>query len=211
MIGIEREAYARQLHTRLLQLDPVAPAEFAETFLDELVRRLRAKAGPGHEESLLQDAATDALIDFVQHPTKFNAQKSAVLTYLTMAAYRDLLNKLTKEQRRQHREVPLEVVEETLDEGNNIVEPEIENESQVLDGMTAEKKTEILRMVNETFPDPRDRALLDLMINGERRTSAFCSALEIQDLSPKEQRKIVKRHKDRITKRLQRLGGKIHG
>jgi RNA polymerase sigma-70 factor (ECF subfamily) len=207
MSGIEREEYARQLHARLLQLDPVAPAEFAEAFLDELVRRLRAKAGSGSEETLLHDASTNALLDYVQHPSKFNHRKSALLTYLTMAAYRDLLNMLAKEQRRRRREVPLQSVEETLSDGNNT----IELENQVLDGMTATKRTELLRTVAETFPDARDRALLDLMMNGEWRTAAFCDVLGIQTLTPDEQRKIVKRHKDRITKRLQRLGGKIHG
>ena len=207
MNGIEREEYARQIHARLLQLDPVAPAEFAEAFLYELVRRLRAKAGSGYEEALLHDAATDALIDYVQHPSKFNPRKSALLTYLTMAAYRDLLNMVAKEQRRRRREVPLQVVEETLSERNNIIEPE----DQVLNGMPAAKRTELLRMVAETFPDSRDRALLELMMNGERRTTVFSDVLGIQALTPDEQRKIVKRHKDRITKRLQRLGGKIHG
>jgi len=205
--GVEREEYARQLHARLLQQDPVAPAEFAEAFLEELVRRLRAKASSGYEETLLQDAATDALLDYVQHPSKFNPRKSALFTYLTMAAHRDLLNMLTKEKRRRNRELPLQDVEETLNQGNNIVE--IEN--YVLDDMTAAKKEDVLRLVAETFPDTRDRALLELMMNGERRTTAFCNVLGIQALTPDEQRKIVKRHKDRITKRLQRLGGKIHG
>ena len=207
MEGIEREEYARQLHTRLLQLDPVAPADFAEAFLDELVRRLRAKAGSGYEETVIQDAATDALMDYVQHPSKYNPRKSALLTYLTMAAYRDLLNIIAKEQRRRRREVPLQVVEETLNGRNNIVEPG----DQVLNGMTETEKAELLRMINETFPDSRDRAFLELMMDGERRTTIFSDILGIQSLSLDEQRKIVKRHKDRITKRLQRLGGKIHG
>jgi RNA polymerase sigma factor (sigma-70 family) len=207
MKGIEREEYARQLHVRLLQLDPLAPAEFAEAFLEELVRRLRAKTGSGYEEILLQDAATDALLDYVQHPSKFNPQKSALFTYLTMAAYRDLLNMITKEQRRRRREVPLQNVEETLSEGNNIIEVE----EQVLDSMTAAERTELLRRVAEEFPNKRDSELLDLMMNGERRTAVYSNVLGIQNLTLSEQRKIVKRHKDRITKRLQRLGGKIHG
>jgi RNA polymerase sigma-70 factor (ECF subfamily) len=207
MHGIEREEHARQLHARLLQLDPVAPAEFAEAFLDELVRRLRAKAGPGYEETLFHDAATDALIDYIQHPSKFNPRKSALLTYLTMAAYRDLLNIIAKEQRRRRHEVQLQDVEETLSAGNNIIEPE----DQVLNGITMTERAELLRMVAETFPDSCDRAFLELMVNGERRTTIFSDVLGIQSSPPDEQRKIVKRHKDRITKRLQRLRGKIHG
>jgi len=205
--GTGREEYALQLHTRLLQQDPVAPAEFAEAFLDELFRRLKAKAGPGYEEALLQDAATDALLDYVQHPSKFKPHKSALLTYLTMAAYRDLLNMLAKEQRRRRREVPIEAVEESLVDGNNLVE----TESQILDSMTTAERIEVLRTVGKVFPDARDRAFLKLMMDGERRTAVFCNVLGIQALTPDEQRKIVKRHKDRITKRLQRFGGKIRG
>ncbi|MBA7606713.1 hypothetical protein ES703_13863 [subsurface metagenome] len=207
MSGIEREEYARQLHTRLLQQDPVAPSEFAASFLDELARRLRAKAGSSYEDTLILDAATDALLDYVQHPSKFNPSKSALFTYLTMAAYRDLLNMIAKEQRRQRREVPLQVVEETMSAGNNT----IELENQVLGGITETKRAELLRRVAETFPDKRDRKLLSLMMEGERKTAAYTNILGIQALSLDEQRKTVKRHKDRITKRLQRLGGKIHG
>ena len=203
----EREEYTRQLHSRLLQQDPVAPSEFAETFLDELVRRLRGKAGPGYEETLLKDAAIDALLDYVQHPSKFDPNKSAILTYLTMAAYGDLLNMIAKEQRRKRREVPLQVVEETLSAGNNT----IERENQVLTGITGTKRDELLRRVAETFPDKRDRKLLNLMMDGERKTAAYTNILGIQGLTLDEQRKIVKRHKDRITKRLQRLGSKING
>lgn len=207
MKGEEREEYARQLHARLLEGDPAAPGDFAEAFLGELVQRLRAKARPSCEDASVRDAATDALLDYVQHPSKFKPNKSALMTYLTMAAYRDLLNSVAKEQRRRCREVPLQVVEETLDQGNNEVEPE----NGVLDGMTAEKRTELLQTVSKMFPDARDRAFLELMMNGERKTSAFCRVLGIQTLTPDEQRRAVKRHKDRITKRLQRLGGKVNG
>ena len=207
MRDTEREEYVRQLHSRLLQQDPVAPSEFAETFLNELVRRLRAKASSGYDETLLLDAASDALLDYVKHPSKFDPSKSAILTYLTMAAYGDLLNMIAKEQRRQRREVPLQVVEETLSDGNNT----IELENRVLDGITGTERDELLRRVAETFPDESDRKLLNLMMDGERKTVEYSNILGIQTLALDEQRKIVKRHKDRITKRLQRLGGKING
>lgn len=205
MKGIEREKYALQLHARLLQRDPVAPSEFVEAFLDELVRRLRAKVDPHYEKTLFLDAATDALLDYVQHPSKFDPHKSALLTYLTMAAYRDFLNILAKQKRRRRHEVPLQAVEETLNRGNNMVEAE----NGALNHMKLKNNTEILRMVAEIFPDTRDRELLKLMMNGERKTVVFSDVLGIQSLPLDEQRKIVKQHKDRITKRLQRLGGRI--
>ncbi|MFA5400901.1 MAG: hypothetical protein WC359_10700 [Dehalococcoidia bacterium] len=207
MNGMEREKYADQLHQRLLQHDPVAPADFAETYLEELVRRLRARAGSVVDETLVRDAATDALLDYVQHPSKFNPKKSAIFTYLTMASYRDLQNMLVKEKRRGRREIQIQDVEISTDDGNNIVELD----NPILDNMSEMEIKDLLGRVAEIFPDARDRALLDLMIDGERRTIKYCSILGIQSLSADRQRKIVKQHKDRITKRLRRLGDKIHG
>jgi RNA polymerase sigma-70 factor (ECF subfamily) len=44
---------------------------------------------------------------------------------------------------------------------------------------------------------------------GERKTEAFAKVLEIESKSPEEQRREVKRHKDRIQKRLERYGKAI--
>lgn len=208
MSSKEKEEYARKLHARLIQLDPFAPAEFAESFLDELFRRLKAKAVFYSDDTLLRDATTDALLDYIEHPTKYNPKKSALLTYLTMAAYHDLLNMFAKEKRRQRRELPLDVVEEISDAGNNNIE---EYGNKVLDNMTTEEKAKLLRQIKETFPEKQDRKLLDLIIHSERRTDKYSEILGIQNLTSDEKRKIVKRHKDRITKRLQRLGGKVRG
>lgn len=202
----EKEEYARQLHARLIQLDPLAPAEFAVAFLDELFRRLKARAASSSDETFLRDATTDALLDYIQHPTKYNPKKSALLTYLTMAAYRDLLNMFAKEKRRRRRELPLDIVEEIPDDGNNQIE---EYENKVLESLTAAERAKILSQIEETFPGKQERELLDLIIHGERKTDKYSEILGIQNLTPDEQRKIVKRHKDRITKRLQRLGGKV--
>jgi RNA polymerase sigma-70 factor (ECF subfamily) len=204
--GTEKEEYARQLHARLIQLDPLAPAEFAEAFLGELYRRLKARAASNSDETLLRDATTDALLDYIQHPAKYNPKKSALLTYLTMAAYRDLLNMFAKEKRRRRRELPLDVVEEIPDDGNNKME---EYGNRVLDSLTTAERSKILSQVEAIFPGKQERELLDLIIHGERKTDKYSEILGIQNLSPDEQRKIVKRHKDRITKRLQRLGGKV--
>ncbi|OGO20589.1 MAG: hypothetical protein A2144_02785 [Chloroflexi bacterium RBG_16_50_9] len=206
MSSKEKEEYARQLHARLIQLDPLAPAEFAVAFLDELFRRLKARAASNSDETFLRDATTDALLDYIQHPTKYNPKKSALLTYLTMAAYRDLLNMFAKEKRRHRRELPLDIVEEIPDDGNNQIE---EYENKVLDSLTAAERAKILSKIEETFPGKQERELLDLIIHGERKTDKYSEILGIQNLTPDEQRKIVKRHKDRITKRLQRLGGRV--
>jgi RNA polymerase sigma-70 factor, ECF subfamily len=204
--GQSRQEHAYQLHQRLIQGDPLAPAELVETFIEELARRVRARAGPLNDDTLVRDAATDAMLAYLQQPQKVDLTKSGLLTYLTMSAYRDLLNMLARESRRKKREVPLEDVEHTLSVGNNTMEDDVLEKYGVF---TFEGKASLLQWVAEEFPDPVDRQLLDLMLSGERKTAAYSAMLGIQDSKPEEQRRIVKRHKDRLIKRLQRLGGRF--
>lgn len=63
--------------------------------------------------------------------------------------------------------------------------------------------------IYKLFPETRDLAILKLILAGEKKTEAFAKVLEIEDRSPQEKRREVKRHKDRIQKRLERYGKSI--
>lgn len=203
------EEPAGQLHQRLLQGDRLAPLELAEAFLEELVRRLRLRAPYVHDEALLRDAAADALMDYIQHPSKFNPNKSSLLSYLTMAARRDLLNMLDREKRKRRHEVNLpEGVENSPPSGNSMIEG-IEAWWEQYGFASPQEKDDFLRKVFELFSDPQERKVLELIICGERRTSAYSQMLGIENLDPKAQQRAVKRYKDRIIKRLKRLRGKF--
>ena len=210
----EQDAHALELHQRLFEGDPLAPSELVETFIEELVRRVRARAQITHDDFIVYDAVTDALLTYAQQPTKYNPAKSGLLTYLTMSAHGDYLNMLARERRREKREVPLEYVEHRLDVGNNLIEDLLIED--VLDTimeregiLTPEERTRLLQQVSERFPDPQDRQLLNLMLLGERKTAAYSTVLGILNSDKNEQRRIVKRHKDRLSKRLKRLGEKL--
>jgi RNA polymerase sigma-70 factor, ECF subfamily len=208
-----RDRYAQELHQRLLQDDPLAPAQLAEAFLDELVRRLRARAKSLHipDDAVVLDAATDALLKYIQEPHKYNPHRSGFLTYLTMSAYRDLQNLLDQASRRRRREIPLEDVEHSLSSRNN-VEEDLEEDSWQRRGIqTPEARATFLGRIAEEFPDLQDQQILSLMMSGERQTAAYSQVLGISHLEHKERQRIVKRHKDRLSKRLQRLGGKLGG
>jgi hypothetical protein len=56
----------------------------------------------------------------------------------------------------------------------------------------------------ELLEEPRDRAILRLMMDGVRETEEYAEVLQVHDLAQEEQREIVKRNKDRIKKTLQR-------
>lgn len=201
-------AYAHGLHERLLQGDPIAPAEIAEALLEPLVYRLRARTRHLVDDPLVYDAVTDALLTYLQQPGKFDPNKSSLLSYLTMAAHGDLRNNLARERRRKQREVALDDVEHRLFTGNEWGE---EVEDGVLDRLDfpSDSKGEIVKLALAEFPDEQDRRLLSLMMNGERKTAAYVNVLGIERADPDEQRRTVKRHKDRLTKRLERLGSKL--
>jgi RNA polymerase sigma-70 factor (ECF subfamily) len=69
----------------------------------------------------------------------------------------------------------------------------------------------LMERVMEEITDPMDRRILALMLQGERATAAYATVLGIQAAPEQEQKSIVKRHKDRISKRLERLGESIRG
>jgi RNA polymerase sigma-70 factor (ECF subfamily) len=188
-----------QLHASLLAGDPTAPSQVILAHLDPLTRRLRGRFPDIRDETLLLDAATDALLDYVQSPSKFDPSKSSLTTYLTLAARGDLLNALAKSQRRSSRQVSIEIVAEPEDIGN--IPEEGDPAEQVADLTAARDLTDaMLKLITEQ----RDRQLLALMVDGERRTEPYARLLGISHLDEGEKRRTVKQHKDRIKKRLQR-------
>jgi FixJ family two-component response regulator len=63
---------------------------------------------------------------------------------------------------------------------------------------------EMERLVDEILPDPRDRKLLALIVEGRTEVDSYATALGISHLPEEERRVHVKRHRDRVLKRLQR-------
>lgn len=209
MAADTRDDYGEELHRRLVEGDPVAPSDLVESFMERLVRRVCAKAQVTDDDARVRDAVTDALLAYARQPTKYSPGKSSLSTYLTMSAYGDFLNMLARDRRRSNREVPLEVVEHRPLDRNNWIEA-VEDTVVEREGNLAPRQKALLwQRVSEQFSDPTDRRLLSLMLDGERRTASYSAVLGIQNADHDEQRRVVKRHKDRLTKRLVRLGDKF--
>lgn len=183
--------------------DPTAAAECAERWLPLLVRQLAARSQDiaAHDNDLITTAAIDALLDYTANPHKYDPQRSDIMTYLFMLARGDLLNAWSRVTRLHGRTKTIDPVELSLPGRNNLEEDVITN----IDAAAAWER------VMEAMPAPLDRELLALMIQGERDTSSYARVLGIEHLPDKEQRAIVKRHKDRINKRLERLGESNYG
>lgn len=205
----QREEFYSEIHRRLIRGDPLAPSDLANNLLEDLIRQLKIRSYSATKNTdFIWDAAVTALLDYAEHPSKYKPSKSNLLTYLSLCGYRDLLNIIAKEQRRTNHQTSLESVE-LLKEDGNIIEGVEEDITEYL--VSPEEKNKILDRIASEFPDKIDRDLLELIINGERKTATYSKILGIQEINTIEQRKIVKRHKDRIIKRLERFRNKLNG
>lgn len=67
----------------------------------------------------------------------------------------------------------------------------------------------VLKLV-DLFPDPRDRAVIELMAEGERAATRYAHVLGCDHLGLDAQRRQVNKVKDRIRLRLKRYGIRLH-
>lgn len=188
------QGWCAEIHQLLVAGDPTASAELFRAMYPALVGWLHAKrrikAG-----DLVSDAATDALVDYIKHPSKWNPNLGTLVSYICMAADRDLQNALEKERRRQKREIFMSDVEDSGPDRNVVSDDE--GQSEAISGF--------LDVLDRTVTSQRDRELLTLMLTGERSTERFAELLGIQALPKSEQARVVKQHKDRLKKVVERL------
>jgi len=193
------------IHQRLLKKDPIAPSELVENYIESLVLKLGRRFPNLGDPHFVHDAAADALLNYAQHPERFNPEKGKLFPYLLMSARGDLINRLKSEGRRRQREVHIENVE---------LQPDLRNisseQSENIELPPGLSMVDIESQIEQIINNQTDRTLLELILDGERRTECYAEVLGITNLNMKEQRRQVKRAKDRLTKRLQRLGRKFH-
>jgi RNA polymerase sigma-70 factor, ECF subfamily len=194
--------WQREIHERLLAGEVTAPAELAEVMLEPVLHQLTMKFPKLSDPDLLYDAVTDALMSYIKRPAQFDPTKRSLIGFLFMAAEGDLRNALAKEKRRRQKEIPLEDVELGGAAGNSVVEEE--------NPETEPEKERLRQELPRIFGDPKDLVMVELMISGERTTEVFVNVLELQHLPLDQQRREVKRHKDRLKKRLERYGKAAH-
>lgn len=197
-------AFARRIHRQLLSDDPTAPAQLARVYLEPLVAHLRARFPDVRDYDLLYDAAADAILNYAEKPSTYDPQKRGLFGYLKMSARGDLLNALDRESRRRN-------VELDAADRNRLQEDDEEEHSGEKSPEALARSDESMRRVYEALPDIRDRRMLHLMMDEVRETRMFAEVLGIEDKDEAAQRQIVKKNKDRIKKRIQRMGLRLRG
>jgi hypothetical protein len=183
---------------RFVQGDRVAQSDFIVAVLDPLVNHLRTWRG-GVDEHMLITAAGDAVLSLIHNPSLFDKTKSNLISFLRMAAKRDLLNILERESKHHRGRENSDCVELEADGRNTSVEELGDNLPSFDDPSLAAE----IACFNDI-----ERRVFELMRNGEKRTTAFAEVMGGSLLPVEDQAREVKRMKDRITQRLKRAGRK---
>jgi DNA-directed RNA polymerase specialized sigma24 family protein len=192
---------SRVLHQRVLDGDVTAPAEVAEAFMPLTINRLRRQYHNLHDPHLIDTAVEDALVNYFNRPQQYDPAKSSLASYLYMSARYDLLNLLERDKRYTEHLRLAEYVE--LDNSKTEHGVEIQDEFN-LEALILSLNSPVWQRLSDLLPDPVDQEIVLLMMEGVRKTSVFADVLGISDHSVEEQAAIVKRHKDRLKKKLQR-------
>ncbi|MCO6490187.1 MAG: hypothetical protein J5I98_17370 [Phaeodactylibacter sp.] len=185
--------------TRRLSSDPPDPTALSELFMlcyEPLIARLK-KQYLTTDEDEIREIAFQSIERFAEAPQKFDPQKKTLLGYLVMDAAGDLKNSLNRKGYKKNWTV---LVEDWTSHGNRTIEETSNPE------METEAIEQYLSKLRELTLDHTDFIIAKMMEMGVRSTEEFAKALKIEHLSREEQRSVVKRHKDRIGKHLQRKG-----
>jgi hypothetical protein len=187
-----------QFHLRLCARDdPIAFAELAESLYAGLVQDVRRRASYDADPILVEEAVGQALLDYRDKPDRYDPTRLSLRKYLIMSAYRDFQNATAKEHRVQAHQVSLfdpafqfdELIEDPAGLGN------LEEQIAV---------NELWTFIDETFPDPVDRGIVELIINHEHAPEPYIRLLQPGNMSGDEQVKLARLAQYRIARRLRR-------
>jgi hypothetical protein len=197
--GTDRDA-DRALHLRLLSRDPTATSDLVVSYLEPLTAWLRSTF-PREDDALLETVATDLLLSVGERPEQYDPDRLSLMSYLHMAARGDVRNARESEHRHTRRHSPLEDVE---------LRPPARNSQWAIASDPADTVLAALDDGDTVLAmrhhfDETEWEVVQMVLDGERRTVEFARVLSLHDLPRAAQVREVKRAKDRLKKRLQRL------
>ncbi len=206
------EPWLQEQHQRLIDGDPLASSDIASAIYPAFIG-IFSKKYSGIEQELIANAVADAVIAYLKHPQDYPADKGIKLfNYLYTRIKGLTLNYYQKEKTRKSRELSHNDIfsepQESLSE--EVVFQSEEANVELFDSNIEYSEEKVLLpqtdRLSEIFDNSTDQRMAHLIIVGVRATAQFSSMLGIELRSLSEQKAIVKRHKDRIKKRLERAG-----
>jgi RNA polymerase sigma-70 factor (ECF subfamily) len=193
------------LHQALLEGDAAAPMLLAEKLVPMLRTKLRPLKAKLTDPQVVESAIGQSVATYLRRPEVFDPNRGSLPSYLAMDAAGDVKNELEK---RRWEIAHDEVVERTLVElglrdRNSPVEEEALDDLDPFD--VPEANVEVARRLLAKL-SPRDRELTQLLVDEVRSYAAWAGVLGIAHLPLEVQKREVKRHKDRIRRKLARIG-----
>lgn len=196
-----------QQHQRILQQDVTAFAELCELALPQLVSFLQSLF-PHQDPHICEQAAIDCLLNYQARPGQYDPDKLPLWPFLRLAAKRDALNLIDKQSRHERPLHPLDdpAIQQQLPPENSL--DDHFGLDEWLAQFTHHSRQEIMEILDHEW-DAVDKQLLLLLIEGVRESERYAEILQITHLAAAAQRTEVKRAKDRLNKKLQRLGRRL--
>lgn len=189
----------KALHAHVLAGDVTASAEIAELFFPPVLELLRRRYPRLDDPHLVDTAVADAFVSYLNRPEQYDPARLPLATYLRMSADGDVRN-LLKKALNQKILLGLEQVVE-LEDG--WVEYQLADDLDLENAVIASTDP-IWQKLADLLPTPIDQELLLLILDRVRETEVYAKLLDISDRPAEEQAAIVKRHKDRVKKMVQR-------
>ena len=204
----EVAAYGRILHARFLSGDATAFEEIYMSYCDKVFAgieyKVRTKPNLWLDLEIAKEAVNSAFMSYFENPGSFDPEKSALLSYLKMAAYGDYVNEWIKERRKQNK-----IVEIRDAEGNTAIE-RIEDDDTVDD--VAERNAGNLRgeaFMRALSENQDELMIVNQMIEGMKDTQRCIVELGWPDGRQSVQR--LYKERDKLKKRFKRNLPKLLG
>src|SRR5262249_3024741 len=150
-----------------------ATADFAAVYVDVIAEHLAAWH-PEVAEDFVLTAAGEAVLAVLCKPELYDPTRRPLFEYLCMAAQGDLRNALERERRHRHEQIPSDDVADGFVAGNYLGR----DDDPALPLELAEDEA-LLEQLLADFTET-ERAVLQLMRDGERRTEAFVPLLDLE-------------------------------
>jgi RNA polymerase sigma-70 factor (ECF subfamily) len=198
--------------------DPAAPPRLAVAVLDTLVKRVRNQIRRTYSRDRVGDDQIESacgltIARYLKAPHRYDPARGSLLGWLSMDVLGDIQNEatsaVTRREAADSEAVELRSVsrKSLLDEAESASVEEVALDAVDRFDLDPDVAVAIREAVNDYGPE--DLAVIELIGQGIRETAAYSEVLGISHLSADFQRREVKRHKDRLTRRLERLRDRL--
>ena len=192
------------LHDAVLSGDNAARVTLAELLLSAMRRRFANRRELDQHD--IESIIGLSIASYLAAPDKYDRAGAPLLAYLYRDIDGDMRNEAAKRRRRPEVPAEEEILELRAPRGNQTMEDEVLERLDPLD-LPRSVVQAALAQVKELSHE--DRQILRLRGEGERSTYVYAELLGIAHLPPEQQRREVKRRKDRLDKWLGSIGARL--